>query len=773
VNFLNILNPEQLAAATAPADRSTLVLAGAGSGKTRVLTTRIAWLVQSEQASPEQILAVTFTNKAAKEMLLRISTQLPINIRGMWVGTFHGVCNRFLRSHYREAALPESFQVLDNQDQLSAVKRQCKILGMDDKLYPPKQAQYFINNAKENGLRPDAVIIKDAVSRQYATVYAAYQAQCQREGVLDFSELLLLTYEVLAKHAGLRQHYQSRFRHILVDEFQDTNALQYEWLKLLSGVGQWASEFTKPASVLAVGDDDQSIYAFRGAKVGNMQDFEREFKVVERVKLEQNYRSVSHILNCANGLITHNTQRLGKKLWTALGDGDKPRVFEAHSDIEEARFVVEEIGGQLRVGTPAKQLAILYRSNAQSRVLEQALFNAAIPYKVYGGLRFFERAEIKSALAYLRLMENPHDDNAFLRIVNFPTRGIGMRSLELLQAAAQTQQRSLYACVSLMSGKVGSGLLAFVQLLDGLRFATLGMTLPELVSYVVIHSGVLAYYQAEKEGAARVENLNELTNAAAGFIGQEGYAVDATGTESEQMVQLPSPLAGFLAHASLEAGDNQAHTGQDAVQMMTVHASKGLEFDAVFICGVEHGLFPHENSVREHKGLEEERRLMYVAITRARKRLWLTFAARRMVHGQSRFSKKSEFFDDLPDENLHWLTPKDSGYNTAYNQALSGVVPAWVGRSDTKHWDKNHTTKRFDDADTGRGAHVFAAKILAKKAHHSDALWRVGQMVSHAKFGQGSIMALEGTGNDARARINFSVVGIKVLILNLAKLERV
>jgi DNA helicase II / ATP-dependent DNA helicase PcrA len=776
VNFLTTLNPEQLAAATAPADSSTLVLAGAGSGKTRVLTTRIAWLIQTGQASSGGLLAVTFTNKAAKEMLTRIGAQLPIATHSMWVGTFHGLCNRFLRLHYREASLPQSFQVLDSQDQLSAIKRQCKIMGMDDKTYPPKQAAYFINNAKENGFRPDGVIIKDPISRTYAALYAAYQAQCEREGVVDFSELLLRTYEVLSKNSALRQHYQLRFRHILVDEFQDTNALQYEWLKLLSGVGQWANS-TPPASVLAVGDDDQSIYAFRGAKVGNMQDFEREFKATGRIKLEQNYRSVSHVLNCANALIAHNTQRLGKKLWTAMGDGDKPRVFEAPTDLDEARFVVEEIGGQLRMGMPAKSLAILYRSNAQSRVLEQALFNAGIPYKVYGGLRFFERAEVKSALAYLRLMANPHDDNAFLRVVNFPTRGIGSRSIEVLQAEAQTQQRSLYACVPSMVGKTGTGLAAFVRLLDALRFATQGMSLPELVDYVVNHSGLIAHYQTEKEGAARVENLNELSNAAAGFTGQEGYAANAIGTETAAETEQASPLAGFLAHASLEAGDNQAQSGMDAVQMMTVHASKGLEFDAVFICGVEEGLFPHENSAREPKGVEEERRLMYVAITRARKRLWLTFAARRMVHGQSRYSRKSDFFDDLPEADLHWLTPKNNGYNSPYKQALQGS--SW-GRdsegdavSNAPRWGKTDTQKRYDDADTGRGAQVFADKILAKQAVDPGYLWRVGQQVRHARFGEGTIVALEGRGDDARARINFTSVGSKVLILIMAKLERV
>ena len=766
---LNGLNPEQYAAATAPANQSTLVLAGAGSGKTRVLTTRIAWLIQTGQTSPGGLLAVTFTNKAAKEMLTRISAQLPINVRGMWVGTFHGLCNRFLRAHYRDAALPQTFQILDSQDQLSAIKRLYKIMGVDDEKFPPKQAAFFINNAKENGLRADSVEANDNFARKYCEIYGAYQEQCQREGVVDFAELLLRTYEVLSMNAPLRAHYQARFRHILVDEFQDTNQLQYEWLKLMAGAGDWSHPALPTASVLAVGDDDQSIYSFRGAKVGNMYDFEREFRVQNRVKLEQNYRSVSHVLDCANALISNNEKRLGKTLWTAAGDGDKPRVFEAPTDLDEARFLIEEIGGQVRVGTAPKDIAILYRSNAQSRVIEHALFKAGIPYKVYGGLRFFERAEVKSALAYLRLMENPNDDGAFLRVVNFPARSIGARSIEALQEAAQMHGRSLYTSVPFVAGKAGSSLAGFVRLIDQLRFDTQGLPLHELVAHVVQHSGLIAHYDSEKEGAERVENLNELTNAAVGFTSEEGYAQDAPSTVTEVENELASPLAGFLSHASLEAGDNQAQAGQDAVQMMTVHASKGLEFDAVFICGVEEGLFPHENAMAVEDGVEEERRLMYVAITRARKRLWITFAAQRMMHGKTRYSLKSRFFEELPDEHLHWLTPKTNGYGSQYSQMLAS---AWDDSANGNE-EKSYQAAWADRADTGRGAQAAAAKIVAKQAADPAHPWRVGHAVRHAKFGEGMIVGLEGRGNDARAQINFGAVGTKWLALSVARIERV
>jgi DNA helicase-2/ATP-dependent DNA helicase PcrA len=605
------LNDQQLAAVTLPA-QPALILAGAGSGKTRVLTTRIAWLIQTHQASPQGILAVTFTNKAAKEMVARISSMLPINTRGMWIGTFHGLCNRLLRAHHRDAGLPQTFQILDTADQLSAIKRLLKANGVDDEKYPPRNLQAFINDAKESGLRSSAVEVDDPYNRRFVELFALYDAQCQREGVVDFPELLLRCYELLVRNEPIRAHYQQRFGHILVDEFQDTNTLQYRWLKLLAGAHN---------AIFAVGDDDQSIYAFRGANVGNMADFEREFRVGNVIRLEQNYRSHGNILDAANALIRHNARRLGKNLWTSEGTGEPVRVFEAGSDGLEAAWLVDEVRNLVADGHARREVAVLYRSNAQSRVIEHALFNAGIAYRVYGGLRFFERAEIKHALAYLRLIENPADDTAFLRVVNFPPRGIGARTIEQLQDAAKPSGQSLYAAVGGVAGKAGVNLGAFVKLIDSLRFETAGLPLAEIVEAVLGRSNLLGHYRGEKEGAERVENLEELLNAAAAFVVEEGYGQDAAATQADGAAALPSPLAAFLSHAALEAGENQAAEGQDALQLMTVHAAKGLEFHAVFITGLEEGLFPHENSMQELDGLEEERRLMYVAITRARRRL--------------------------------------------------------------------------------------------------------------------------------------------------------
>ncbi|MFN7779311.1 MAG: UvrD-helicase domain-containing protein [Betaproteobacteria bacterium] len=483
MNLLDNLNDQQLAAVTLP-DQPALILAGAGSGKTRVLTTRIAWLIQTGRVSPQGILAVTFTNKAAREMLTRLSAMLPINVRGMWIGTFHGLCNRLLRAHHRDAGLPQTFQILDSADQLSAIKRLLKGLNIDDERYPPRNVQQFINSAKEEGLRADRVDVVDGYNRKFVELYAAYDAQCQREGVVDFAELLLRCYELLARNEPLRLHYQSRFRHVLVDEFQDTNKLQYLWLKLLAGGG---------AAVFAVGDDDQSIYRFRGAQVGNMADFEREFRVSNVIKLEQNYRSHGHILDSANALIRHNAQRLGKNLWTSAGLGEPVRVFEAGSDGLEAAWLIEEVKTLIAEGHTRSEIAVLYRSNAQSRVIEHGLFSAGIPYRVYGGLRFFERAEIKHALAYLRLIENPADDTAFLRVVNFPARGIGARTLEQLQDAARAANSSLCAAVGKLSGAAAAKLAAFVALVDSLRFETAPLTLPEIAAVVNERSGLIAH----------------------------------------------------------------------------------------------------------------------------------------------------------------------------------------------------------------------------------------------------------------------------------------
>ena len=756
--FLQGLNAEQQAAVTLPPEHA-LILAGAGSGKTRVLTTRIAWLLQTRQVSPGGLIAVTFTNKAAKEMLTRLSAMLPVNVRGMWIGTFHGLCNRFLRAHWKLANLPQSFQILDTQDQLSAIKRLFKQFNIDDERFPPKQIQWFIAGCKEEGLRPNDVVVRDAETRQKVEIYQHYEDQCQREGVVDFGELMLRSYELLRDSDALRAHYQERFKHILIDEFQDTNKLQYAWLKQLVG---------PQSAVLAVGDDDQSIYAFRGARVGNMADFVREFGVKHQIKLEQNYRSHSHILDTANALISHNTTRLGKNLRTTLGAGEPVRVMASPGDLAEAQWIVEEIKQLLRDGrngdgsegvSARQEVAVLYRSNAQSRVIETALFNAAMPYRVYGGLRFFERAEIKHALAYLRLLENPRDDNSFLRVVNFPPRGIGARSIEQLQDAAKSLGCPLHDAVSGIAGKAGANLGAFVAKLDVLREQTQGQTLRQIIELVLDHSQLLTHYQNEREGADRVENLQELVNAAESFVTQEGFGrdavalpVDEVGLQSEANTdtgETLSPLAAFLTHAALEAGDNQAQAGEDAVQLMTVHAAKGLEFDCVFITGLEEGLFPHENALSDFDGLEEERRLMYVAITRARKRLYLSHSQTRMLHGQTRYHIRSRFFDEMPEHTLKWLSPKE-GHSSAMAFASQAL------RSHADWMPSSAPPVRQAAAPSGPNGWV-----------------RSGLQVFHAKFGEGTVLSMEGVGDDARAQVKFNRHGVKWLALSVAKLTPV
>ena len=789
--LLHHLNPEQLAAVTLPSEHA-LILAGAGSGKTRVLTTRIAWLLQTGQVSPGGILAVTFTNKAAKEMMTRLSSMLPLNVRGMWIGTFHGLCNRLLRAHYKLANLPQSFQILDTQDQLSSIKRVYKQFGIDDERFPPKQMQWFISGCKEDGLRPSVVPARDDETRKKIEIYQLYEEQCQREGVVDFGELMLRSYELLRDNDPIREHYQRRFRHILIDEFQDTNKLQYAWIKMLAGTGAHSSTddaFVPTGCVLAVGDDDQSIYAFRGARVGNMADFVREFGVRHQIKLEENYRSGSNILDSANALISHNSKRLGKNLRTAQGPGEPVRVYEAASDFAEANWMVDEMKQLVREGHERKEIAVLYRSNAQSRVIETALFNVGMPYKVYGGLRFFERAEIKNALAYLRLLENPRDDTSFMRAVNFPPRGIGARSLEQLQDLSRATGCALSDAVSGLSGKAGSNIGAFLAGIDVLREQTQGLSLREIISATLDHSGLLTHYRADREGADRVENLEELVNAAESFVSIEGFGRDAVALPvdelgqaltqspasqgldmSQPILDLPapdaetgetlSPLAAFLTHAALEAGDNQAQAGQDAIQLMTVHASKGLEFDCVFITGIEEGLFPHENSMNDRDGLEEERRLMYVAITRGRKRLYLSHSQTRMLHGQTRYNLRSRFLEELPEEALKWITPKHPGFNktASFSDAIySGANSAYSKRA----------TGQFG-TDYSKYA---AAPVPAQKTSPSGL--RAGQKVFHAKFGEGSVLSLEGSGDDARAQINFPRHGIKWLALSVAKLTPV
>jgi DNA helicase-2/ATP-dependent DNA helicase PcrA len=779
------LNLEQRAAVTLPSAHA-LILAGAGSGKTRVLTTRIAWLLSTGQVSPGGIMAVTFTNKAAKEMMTRLTSMLPVNIRGMWIGTFHGLCNRFLRAHYKLAGLPQSFQILDTQDQLSAIKRLMKQFNVDEERFPAKETQWFIAGCKEDGLRPAGVEARTPEDRKKVELYQLYEDQCNREGVVDFGELMLRSYELLRDNEPLRAHYQRRFRHILIDEFQDTNRLQYAWIKVFAGEGN---------SVFAVGDDDQSIYAFRGARVGNMADFVREFEVAHQIKLEQNYRSYSNILDSANALISHNKGRLGKNLRTDQGPGEPVRVYEAPTDLAEAQWLVEEMRHLVRGDGPEggllrREIAVLYRSNAQSRVIETALFNAGVPYRVYGGLRFFERAEIKHALAYLRLLENPNDDTSFLRVVNFPPRGIGARSIEQLQDAARAAGCSLHDAVSATTGKAGANLGAFVARIDVLREQTQNLSLREIIDLVLQHSGLVEHYRAEREGAERVENLEELVNAAESFVMQEGFGRDAVALPVDELRQSPvsqgldpnlpmvsepapdyvppdaetgetlSPLAAFLTHAALESGDNQAQAGQDAVQLMTVHSAKGLEFDCVFVTGLEEGLFPSERSLSDYEGLEEERRLMYVAITRARQRLYLSYSQTRLLHGQTRYNVRSRFYDELPEGALKWLTPKNQnfggsafGFGSGYGSTRSGG-----GAAGGAGWSRETT---------------FASPpVPTQKTAPSHGL-RSGMQVFHTKFGEGTVLSIEGQGDDARAQVKFARHGIKWLALAVAKLTPV
>ena len=883
--LLQGLNPEQLAAVTLPAT-SALILAGAGSGKTRVLTTRIAWLLQTQQCWPSQILAVTFTNKAAKEMLHRLGDMLQGSTRGMWVGTFHGLCNRLLRAHWQLAGLPQAFQILDTQDQLAAIKRLMKQHNIDDQRFPAKQLQWFINACKEEGERPSALKAHDDDSRRKAEFYQLYENQCQREGVVDFPELLLRCYELLRDHEAVRLHYQQRFAHILVDEFQDTNKLQYAWLKMLAGAGKSGASAAPHAAVFAVGDDDQSIYAFRGARVGNMHDFVREFGVTQQIKLEENYRSHSHILDSANALIERNSGRLGKNLRTSAGAGEPIRIAELPSDFEEAQWVIDEIRQLLREGTNAQgqptaalrrsQIALLYRSNAQSRILETSLVNAGIPYRVYGGLRFFERAEIKHALAYLRLIENPHEDTSFLRVLNFPPRGIGARSVEQLQDLARVHGCSLQQAAGGLTGRAGASVQVFTQLMDNIRAEVAGLSLRETIEVMLEKSGLLAHYQAERDGGDRVENLEELLSAAEAFLQVEGFAkhstalpVDEVGRRDAQAGRLPSlppladlgalnpadsldrhsrasgnpgiavaasnhavqnsevmdsrlrgndgedkkealpftnadtgevisPLVAFLTHAALEAGDNQAQAGQDAVQLMTVHAAKGLEFDAVFIGGLEEGLFPHENSSLDTKALEEERRLMYVAITRARQRLYISYAQTRMLHGYTRYGLRSRFLDELPEHTTKWLSPKNPGWAAPSGGRSTGAGAGYgsgsrgnwggQGRDNRKSYSGGYAENRYEEKrqwrDKNDGEPSFKGKDAADfgsahvpfkpKAEAQNSLGlQIGDGVFHSKFGEGVVLALQGEGEAATAKIKFPRAGEKWLALAVAKLQKI
>lgn len=712
LDYLKDLNEKQSEAVQLQ-NESALILAGAGSGKTKVLTSRISWLIHNQIVSPNGILAVTFTNKAANEMLSRISLQLGMNPRGMWVGTFHGLCNRFLRLHYKEANLPQTFQILDSSDQLSAIKRLCKILQIDPDKITPKEVQYHINGSKENGMRAKDVKTYDAHTQKINEIYLEYEKQCQREGVADFGELLLRSYELLVSNETLRTHYQNRFNHVLVDEFQDTSELQYRWLKLLTG---------KNNIIFAVGDDDQSIYAFRGANVGNMQSLQHDFNIEKVIKLEQNYRSKNNILSAANEIIKNNEKRLGKDLWTASGDGDLIKVFRALSDSDEAQYILDEIKMWHRKGKPYQNIAILYRSNAQSRILEHSMVSNNIPYRVYGGLRFFERAEVKHALAYLRLIANKQDDNAFLRIVNFPTRGIGNRSLESLQDISKINNTSLWeaAKASYKTPTSEKGISYFIDLIRKIEDEIQGLTLAESMDVVINFSGLKNHYINDKDGQDRVSNLEELVSAATTF--SENFNGEDKNLE----------LTEFLNYTSLESGELQAKANQDALQLMTIHSAKGLEFDIVFITGLEEGLCPHEQSLIEADGLEEERRLMYVAVTRARENLYLTYAQSRLMYGQTQYNLSSRFLDEIPENLIKKINVIENSQIKQFNQP----------------------------------------KQVTQSFSHSEYPFKIGSQVLHKKFGNGVVLAYEGSSNDLRVQVQFANAGTKWLALEFAKLEK-
>lgn len=715
--LLDGLNERQREAVAAPLG-NYLVLAGAGSGKTRVLTYRIAWLIGVENISPNAILAVTFTNKAAAEMRHRIEDLLQDQITppfGMWVGTFHSLAHRLLRRHAPDAGLPADFQILDSEDQLRLVKRLVKSYNLDEGLYPPKQICWYINNKKDLGLRADQIEMRSKEDQSWVEIYKIYQDACDRAGLVDFAELLLRTYELWQKKPLILQRYQQRFQHILVDEFQDTNNIQYEWVKLLAG---------NSANVMIVGDDDQSIYGWRGAKIDNIYRFLTDYHA-ETIRLEQNYRSTENILQAANMLIANNEGRLGKHLWTEGNKGDPVGIYRAFNEHDEARFVTSQIKQWVDEGGNYDQCAVLYRSNRQSRILEEAFLQSGLPYRIYGGLRFFERQEIKDALGYLRLLANRQDDVAFERVVNTPTRGIGDRTLEILRDIARKRTLTLWQAThlaleeKLVQGRAASALLRFIELINALDNDTFELPLAEQTEFVIEHSGLKEMYQKEKgeKGEVRLENLDELVFAARDFQKPD---------EAEEM----SDLIAFLTHASLEAGEGQASPHQQCVDLMTLHSSKGLEFDRVFIVGMEEGLFPSGASGEEGR-IEEERRLAYVGITRARKKLTLCYAEQRRVYSQEEKRIVSRFINELPEENIQEIR-------------LRGTVTRAINR------EAVGTTK----------------SVLANPE------WKPGQRVKHHKFGYGSIINVEGSDKNCRLQIAFQNQGIKWLIAHLANLEK-
>lgn len=716
--LLDGLNDKQREAVAAPCE-NILVLAGAGSGKTRVLVHRIAWLMSVEQASPFSIMSVTFTNKAAAEMRGRIEELMQGSASGMWNGTFHGICHRILRAHYLDAKLPEDFQIIDSDDQQRLLRRLIKAQNLDEKQWPPRQAAWWINGKKDEGLRPSHIdSYGDPVTRTWQQVYQAYQEACDRAGLVDFAEILLRTHELLRDNQFIREHYQARFKHILVDEFQDTNNIQYAWLRLMAG---------PECKVMIVGDDDQSIYGWRGARIENIHRFTEEFTSVNTIRLEQNYRSTKTILQAANQLIANNADRMGKELWTDGSEGEKVSVYAAYNELDEARFAVNKIVEWQEHGGALSDTAMLYRNNAQSRVLEEALIQAGLPYRIYGGMRFFERQEIRDALGYLRLMANRNDDAAFERIVNTPTRGLGDKTLETIRFAARDRGATLWqAAVALLEEKVLAGRAAgalsrFVELIDALEDDTAEMTLNAQTDHVIKASGLFAMYQQEKgeKSKARIENLEELVTATRQFEKPE---------EAEEMTM----LSAFLTHAALEAGEGQADEFDDAVQLMTLHSAKGLEFPLVFMVGVEEGMFPSQMSAEEAGRLEEERRLCYVGMTRAMEKLYITYAEMRRLYGQDKYHKPSRFIRELPEECLQEVRMK-----------------AQVSRP----------------ASSGRFSQT------ATKQNFNQTGFNLGQRVKHPKFGEGTIINFEGSGAQSRVQVAFNGEGIKWLVTQFAKLE--
>ena len=729
-HILDSLNEQQRNAVASPAN-NLLVLAGAGSGKTRVLVHRIAWLIEAEDVSPFSILAVTFTNKAAREMRGRIEELRQQPTGGMWVGTFHGLAHRLLRSHWKEAGLPEDFQILDADDQLRLIKRLLKTLRIDEEKWPAKQCQWYINSQKDEGFRSHNIEhLDDDYTKTQLSIYKAYEDACNNGGMIDFGEILLRAHELWLNNPQVLSHYQNRFKFILVDEFQDTNSIQYAWVQVLAGANN---------KMMVVGDDDQSIYGWRGAKIENIQKFNVDFPDSDIVRLEQNYRSTANILNAANELIANNSGRLGKNLWTECDEGDPLSLYEAFNEQDEARFIVDRLQEWSNNGNLRKESAILYRSNAQSRELEDALLRVGMPYLIYGGHRFYERLEIKNALSYLRLVVNRNDDTAVERIINVPVRGIGGRTLDTIRNAARENGDSLWgSCVrcineSILSSRAANSVLAFLELIDKLESGSSGMELHQKAEHVIVQSGLINHHEKEggEKARSRIENLEELVNACSNFDAQELIADEDEGID----LTSNSFLKAFLDQASLDAGDTQASENDDAVQLMTLHSAKGLEFPLVFLAGMEEGLFPHKMSMDNIAGLEEERRLCYVGITRAKEKLYLSYAESRRLHGDVTLCRPSRFIKEIPSSLIDEIRLKS-------------------------------TIKRMGSQNSTTTGNQVRGHIDIPKTELS-----LGQRVLHGKFGEGVVLNYEGQGSNARVQVNFDSKGSKWLVLSYANLR--